>query len=111
MVQTRISSAQFFVAMFVSHILVTIALNAQYTGGESILDNIISCLLAMVLGALIALPVWLCMGRGGSVPELAVGSMGKLGYIVPIGYWLYFLLAGGSSLAPVSYTHLRAHET
>ena len=98
MVQTRISSAQFFVAMFVSHILVTIALNAQYTGGESILDNIISCLLAMALGALIALPVWLCMGRD-SVPELAVGSMGKLGYIVPIGYWLYFLLAGGSSLA------------
>lgn len=105
MVRTRISSAQFFMAMFVSHILVTIALNAQYTGGESILDNIISCLLAMALGALIALPVWLCMGRDsvpmgrGSVPELAVGSMGKLGYIVPIGYWLYFLLAGGSSLA------------
>ena len=93
MVQTRISSAQFFVAMFVSHILVTIALNAQYTGGESILDNIISCLLAMALGALIALPVWLCMGRDSvpmgrdSVPELAVGSMGKLGYIVPIVYW------------------------
>ena len=42
MTRARISSAQFFVAMFVSHILVTIALNAQYTGGESILDNIVS---------------------------------------------------------------------
>ncbi len=97
MTRARISSAQFFVAMFVSHILVTIALNAQYTGGESILDNIVSCLAAMAAAALIALPIWLCQRRG-SVPELAVESLGAVGYIVPIAYWLYFLLAGSSSL-------------
>ncbi len=97
MVRTKISPAQFFTAMFVSHILVTIALNAQYTGGESILDNIISCIISMILAALISVPIWLCQGRG-SVPELAVGSMGKMGAIVPIAYWLYFLLAGSSSL-------------
>lgn len=98
MARTRISSAQFFVAMFVSHILVTIALNAKYTGGESILDNIVSYIVAMALAVLTALPVWLCQ-RHGSVPELAVKAMGPAGYMVPAVYWLYFLLAGSSSMA------------
>lgn len=98
MVRTKISGAQFYVAMFVSHILVTIALNAQYTGGESILDNIVSYLIAMLAGALIAVPIWLCQKRG-SVPELAVKALGPVGNIVPAAYWLYFVLAGSSSLA------------
>ena len=98
MARTKISSAQFFVAMFVSHILVTIALNAQYTGGESILDNIVSYLIAMAAGVLIALPIWLCQKRGG-VPELAAKALGAAGGIVPVAYWLYFVLAGSSSLA------------
>lgn len=98
MVRTKISSVQFFVAMFVSHILVTIALNARYTGGESILDNTVSCLIAMAAGAIIAIPIWLCQRRG-SVPELAVRSLGPIGYIVPAAYWLYFIIAGSSSLA------------
>lgn len=97
MVRTKISGAQFYVAMFVSHILVTIALNAQYTGGESILDNIISNLIAMAAGALIAIPIWLCQKRG-SVPELAVKALGPAGNVVPAAYWLYFVLAGASSL-------------
>lgn len=98
MVRTKISGAQFYVAMFVSHILVTIALNVQYTGGESILDNIVSCVIAMIAGVLTAIPIWLCQKRG-SVPELAVKALGPAGSIVPAAYWLYFLLAGGSSLA------------
>lgn len=98
MVKTKISSAQFFISMFVSHILVTIALNAQYTGGESILDNTVSCLLAMAAGMLVAVPVWLCERRGG-VAELAAAALGPAGKIVPIVYWLYFLIAGSSSLA------------
>ena len=71
MVRTKISQAQFFVSMFVSHILVTIALNAKYTGGESILDNIVSYAIAMIAAVIIALPIWLCQKRG-TVPELAV---------------------------------------
>ncbi len=98
MVRTKISQAQFFVSMFVSHILVTIALNAKYTGGESILDNIVSYAIAMIAAVIIALPIWLCQKRG-TVPELAVKSMGSVGYIVPAAYWLYFVLAGSSSLA------------
>ena len=39
MSHTKISSAQFFVAMFVSRVVVTIALNAHYTGGENLLDK------------------------------------------------------------------------
>ena len=62
---TNISARQFFVAMFVSQVQVTIALNAQYTGGENILDSIFSYLLAMAVGIVIALPIWLAQ-RGGS---------------------------------------------
>lgn len=101
MVRTKISGAQFFVAMFVSHILVTIALNSQYTGGESIIDNIVSYLLAMLVGVLIALPIWLCQRQdpASSVPELAGKALGQAGNFVPVAYWIYFVLAGSSSLA------------
>lgn len=100
MERTNISASQFFIAMFVSRVVVTIALNAQYTGGENMLDNIFSYLLAMLLGLLIALPVWLALRRGGgSVPEQAVARMGPVGGVVPLAYGLYFVLAGGTSLA------------
>lgn len=101
MSHTKISSAQFFVAMFVSRVVVTIALNAHYTGGENLLDNIISNLLAMALSLLIALPIWLALGRehSASVPELAMSSLGRAGGLIPLCYGLYFVLAGGTSLA------------
>ena len=38
--KTNISSAQFFLMMFVSRVVVTIALNAQYLGGENMVDSI-----------------------------------------------------------------------
>ena len=100
MAHTKISSAQFFIAMFVSRVVVTIALNAHYTGGENLLDNIVSNLLAMILSLVIALPIRLALGREqqASVPELAMASMGRAGGLVPLCYGLYFVLAGGSSL-------------
>ena len=48
--KTNISSAQFFLMMFVSRVVVTIALNAQYLGGENMVDSIAAYLLSMVLG-------------------------------------------------------------
>lgn len=97
---TKISAAQFFIAMFVSRVVVTIALNAQYTGGEHMLDNIFSYLLAMLLGTAIALPIWLAArGQNESLPALAMGRLGWLGGLVPLCYGLYFVLVGGTSLA------------
>ena len=58
MAERKISAAQFFISMFVSRVVVTIALNAQYTGGENMLDSMVSYVLAMALGFVIALPVW-----------------------------------------------------
>ncbi|WP_322173415.1 GerAB/ArcD/ProY family transporter [Acutalibacter caecimuris] len=97
---TKISAAQFFTAMFVSRVVVTIALNAQYTGGQHMLDNIFSYLLAMLLGAAIALPIWLATrGQVQGVPGLAMARLGWLGGLVPLCYGLYFVLVGGTSLA------------
>ena len=48
--QHTISAAQFFGMEFVSRITITIALNAQYAAGESLLDGILSYLLAMAVG-------------------------------------------------------------
>ncbi len=97
----KISAAQFFISMFVARVVVTIALNAQYTGGENMLDNIVSYVLAMGLGFLIALPVW---GLHRRRPELTIGraaveDMGILGRLLPIVYFLYFVLINGTSLA------------
>ena len=99
MERTKISAGQFFIAMFVSRVLVTLNLSAQYTGGENLLDNIISYLLSMMLAAVLALPLWLALRKGGgkSVPELAAEG-GWPGKLVPVCYGLYLVLMGGTSL-------------
>ena len=99
MEKTSISARQFFVAMFVSQVLVTIALGAQFTGGENILDSIFSYLLAMAVGLAVALPIGWSQRGGRSVPELAMDGLGRAGAVVPLAYCLYFVIAGGSSLA------------
>lgn len=96
-----ISAAQFFGMEFVSRITITIALNAQYAAGESLLDGILSYLLAMAVGVLLALPVWALHRQEPrlSIGEAAVRFLGPLGKLVPLGYILYFLVMNGVSLA------------
>lgn len=96
----RISASQFFLMMFVSRVVVTIALNARYLGGENMLEAILSYGLAMALGILLALPVW---GLARVYPEHSVGdaaqlALGKAGKAVPLLYLFYFILINGSSL-------------
>ena len=100
-IQHKISAAQFFITMFVSRVVVTIALNAQYMGGENLLDNTVSYVLAMAVGLLIALPIWALHKRH---PDLSVGEVAKLdlgraGRVVPLCYLLYFILVNAASLA------------
>ena len=96
-----ISAAQFFGMMFVSRITITIALNAQYAAGESLLDGILSYLLAMAAGFLIALPVWTLQRRDPSLPigVKSVRVFGQIGKLLPLCYILYFLVMNGVSLA------------
>lgn len=99
-IRHKISSAQFFVMMFVSRVVVTIALNARFLGGENMLDSILSYLLAMALGFLIALPVWALDKRHPeqNVGDAAQAAWGKAGKLVPLFYILYFILVNGASL-------------
>lgn len=99
-VKHRISSAQFFLMMFVSRVVVTIALNSRYLGGENMLEAIFSYGIAMAVGILLALPVW---GLHRRYPDKTVGdaaqlALGRAGKIVPLCYILYFILVNGSSL-------------
>ncbi len=96
-----ISAAQFFGMMFVSRITITIALNAQYAAGESLLDGILSYLLAMAAGFLIALPVWTLQRQDPSLPigAKSVRVFGQIGKLLPLCYILYFLVMNGVSLA------------
>lgn len=101
MAKRKISAAQFFISMFVSRVVVTIALNGQYTGGENMLESIVSYVLAMGLGFLISLPIW---GLHRRRPEwdlgrAAVEDMGFIGKLVPLLYFLYFVVVNGTSLA------------
>ncbi len=101
MKRTNISAGQFFIAMFVSGSVVTLALNSRYTGGENLLESLVSCVAAMALGVLIALPIGLALGESGEggVPELAMKRLGPVGWVVPLCYVGYFVLAGSSTLA------------
>lgn len=101
MEKRKISAAQFFISMFVSRVVVTIALNARYTGGENMLDSIVSYVLAMALGFAIALPVWGLHRRRPQwdVCQAAVGDLGPVGKLAPLAYFGYFILVNGASLA------------
>lgn len=101
MAERKISAAQFFISMFVSRVVVTIALNAQYTGGGNMLDSMVSYVLAMALGFIIALPVWGLHRRrpGLDVSRAAVLDMGFAGKAVPLLYFAYFVVINGASLA------------
>ena len=101
MAKRKISAAQFFISMFVSRVVVTIALNGRYTGGENMLESIVSYVLAMGLGFLIALPIWGLQKRRPQwdVARAAVEDMGARGKPVPLLYFLYFVVVNGTSLA------------
>ena len=96
-----ISGAQFFGMMFVSRVTITIALNAQYAAGDSLLDAIPAYLLAMAAGFLLAAPVWALGRRYPEMPvgEAAVRILGQAGKLIPLLYSLYFLVMNGVSLA------------
>ena len=99
-VKHRISSSQFFIMMFVSRAVVTIALNARYLGGENMLEAILSCGLAMLLGIVIALPIWWLHRAypNETVGDTAQLALGKAGKVVPLCYILYFIVINGSAL-------------
>lgn len=87
--------------MFVSRVVVTIALNGQYTGGSNMLESIVSYVLAMGLGFIIALPVWGLHRRrpDWDLGRAAVEDLGFAGRLVPLLYFAYFVLVNGTSLA------------
>ena len=51
----KVNATQFFLALFVAQATAALAFNAQYAGGPLFLDNLLSCLLALGLGLLLAL--------------------------------------------------------
>lgn len=96
----KISSAQFFVMMFVSRIVVTIALNARYLGSENMLEGIVAYVLAMLVAAAISLPVWALAAKHPqlSVIQAAYSSCGRLAPLISFVYIVYFVLINGASL-------------
>lgn len=99
-VKHKITSAQFFITMFVSRAVVTIALNAGFLGGENMGEAVVSCGLAMGAAFLIAWPVWSLQKSypGMTVGDAAQAAWGKGGKLVPAAYIAYFVVSNGASL-------------
>ena len=95
-----ISAAQFFGTAFGCRAALTIALNGRWAAGENLLDGAFSCLGAMGLGLLLALPVGLLFRRCPDQPigEQAVQLFGQGGKAVSLCYLAYFLVMNGVSL-------------
>ncbi len=96
----QIAAPQFFVMVFVSQAVTLMGVNARVLGGENMLEAIVSCALAMLLGIVAALPVWALHRR---YPDLDIGTAaqaaaGRAGKAVPLLYILYFVLVNGASL-------------
>lgn len=90
----RVTAAQFFLGMFVSQGAAALGLNTQYAGGEHLLDNVASALLALGLGFILAIPVWLLQkGNQGAV------ALDRPGKAAALGYLLYFVWEAAAGLA------------
>ena len=68
-----ISAAQFFAVQFLVRVTMTIALDPSAIAGENPLNTLLSYGLAMVLGAGLAVPVWLLHRQ----PGMAFGEQQK----------------------------------
>lgn len=99
-VEHKISSAQFFIMMFVSRVVVTIAINARYLGSENMLEGIVAYVAAMLVAAVVSLPVWWLAKKQPqlSVAQAAGAAMGRWGRVISAVYILYFVLINGASL-------------
>lgn len=97
----KITSAQFFVMMFVSRVVVAMGLNARALGGENFLEAAISYVLAMGLALLLSLPA-LALHRENdkqSVIALAFEQNRWFGRLAAVAYLLYFVCINAASLA------------
>lgn len=96
----KISSAQFFLTLFVSRAVVAIGLNARYLGGGNTLEAIVSYALAMAASLPLTLPVWALARRrpGLTIGDAAQEALGPAGKVVPALYIVYFLQSGAASL-------------
>ena len=94
-----ISAAQFFAVQFLIRVTMTIALDPSAIAGENPLNTLLSYGLAMVLGAGLAVPVWLLHRQPGvAFGEQARQALGPLGRVVGLFYILYFVAANALSL-------------
>ena len=94
-----ISAAQFFAVQFLIRVTMTIALDPSAIAGENPLNTLLSYGLAMVLGAGLAVPVWLLHRQPGmAFGEQARQALGPLGPVVGLFYILYFVAANALSL-------------
>ena len=94
-----ISAAQFFAVQFLIRVTMTIALDPSAIAGENPLKTLLSYGLAMVLGAGLAVPVWLLPRQPGvAFGEQARTALGPLGRVVGLFYILYFVAANALSL-------------
>ena len=94
-----ISAAQFFAVQFLIRVTMTIALDPSAIAGENPLNTLLSYGLAMVLGAGLAVPVWLLHRQPGvAFGEQARQALGPLGRVVGLFNILYFVAANALSL-------------
>ncbi len=96
----KITAPQFFLTAFVSQAVLTVGWSTGSLGGESLPEAIVSYLLAMGLGLILALPIWGLEKKypGCGVNEAAQQALGPIGRAVPIVYLLFFLINSAVSL-------------
>lgn len=89
-----ISALQFFSLLFISRAVIMITLNNQVLGGERLIDNVVSSVIAFGFNFIIIIPIWLLHRRRPTlnVVDYSYYLMGSLGVIIPVFYSLYFLI-------------------
>ena len=93
-----ISAAQFFAVQFLIRVTMTIALDPSAIAGENPLNTLLSYGLAMVLGAGLAVPVWLLHRQ----PGMAFGSRRARPWVLWTcgGPVLHLIFCGGQHAGP-----------
>ncbi len=89
----KISAQQLFAMLIVLRIVIMMTADTVLLGGENLIDNVLSCAIALGMNGVLILPLYALnrRGRGTNLLEKSYGLFGRMGALVAGFYILYFL--------------------
>ena len=90
---TMISSGQLFTMLTVFRLVIMLTEDSLLLGGRNLIDNIVSCGIALAMNFVLVLPVYFLnkQGPGSNILEKSFSVVADMGGVVCVFYAIYFV--------------------